>query len=424
MSKTATPPAFRAFLAPKHWPTWLGIGLLCLSAWLPYRARMAIGSGIGLVLHALARERRYITRTNIDLCFPELSEAERRKLVRDTFIANGIGLIETATGWVRPPGFLTDHVDFIGLDVLLNAKAQGRGVLMLGAHYSTLDFGANLLSLTCPFAVTYRPHRNPLFDAFMQRGRQRNCNGVFDRNDLRGALRHLKRGEVLWYAPDQDYGPEHAVYAPFFGRRAATITTPARIAAVNRSPVIFVRHHRREDRFGYELEFTALDGDFPSGDDVRDASLINRHLEAAIRHYPQQYLWMHKRFKTQPGGKPQSPYVGVKTPVRRLSAARYAELTAGARPLDLPGDGAGSVMELPGGLRLRLFPGAPGRLRRRAHAAWRRDAEARQRRLRGEADITVDSLFPVPALGLTAMTYHPPAALPDLRAALPAGDRA
>src|SRR5690606_7562578 len=149
--------------------------------------------------------------------------------VRRTFIANGIGLIETATGWVRRPGFLDNHVDFIGLDVLLNAKAQGRGVLMLGAHYSTLDFGANLLSLTCPFAVTYRPHRNPLFDAFMQRGRQRNCNGVFDRDDLRGALRHLKKGEVLWYAPDQDYGPEHAVYAPFFGRRAATITTPARI---------------------------------------------------------------------------------------------------------------------------------------------------------------------------------------------------
>ena len=223
-------PSFSSFLSIKYWPTWLGIGFLCLIAYTPYRIRMMTGSFIGLLSFRLARERRYITATNIRLCFPGLDQAERHELVRKTFIANGIGLIETATGWVRDHEHFRKQVTITGLDTLLAARARGKGVLMLGAHYSTLDFAANLLSLSCPFAVTYRAHKNPLFDAFMLRGRLSNCNGVFDRNDIRGAFRHLKQGKTLWYAPDQDYGPGHAVFAPFFGHNAATITAGSRFA--------------------------------------------------------------------------------------------------------------------------------------------------------------------------------------------------
>src|SRR5690606_4657829 len=143
------------------------------------------------------------------------------------------GLLETATGWVRPPTHFMPLLELRGEAVLADALAQGKGVLMLGAHYSTLDFGANLLSVHYPFAVTYRAHKNPLFNAFMLRGRLRNCNGVFDRHDIRGAFRHLRQGKILWYAPDQDYGPEQAVFAPFFGHEAATITAASRFASFN-----------------------------------------------------------------------------------------------------------------------------------------------------------------------------------------------
>src|SRR5690606_11389972 len=211
-----TPPPYSQFLAPRHWPTWLGIGLLCLAALAPLRARLWLGARLGDLTRRFARERRYITQVNIARCFPELNATERTALVRRSFQENGIGLVETACGWIRPAS------RFKPLSVLRNgelieaALTQGRGVLFLGAHYTTLDFAANLLSQYFPFAVTYRAHKNPLFDAFMLRGRLRNCNGVFDRNDVRGALRHLRQGKILWYAPDQDYGPEQSVYAPFF----------------------------------------------------------------------------------------------------------------------------------------------------------------------------------------------------------------
>src|SRR5690606_28383722 len=132
------------------------------------------------------------------------------------------------------------------------------------------------------------------FGAFMLRGRLRNCDGVFDRNDIRGAFRHLKRGKVLWYAPDQDYGPEQAVYAPFFGRLAATITASTRFAAVNDSAVFVVRHHRLTRKKKYVLEYIPVPSPFPSGDEVADATLVNQMLEQLIRMDPAQYLWMHK----------------------------------------------------------------------------------------------------------------------------------
>jgi KDO2-lipid IV(A) lauroyltransferase len=219
--------SLRGFLAPRYWTTWIGIGLLILIAWLPHQIRLACGALLGRLIYRFGRERRYITAVNIRLCFPELSEPEQAVLVKRAFIDSGMGLIETATGWVRSSEHFKNMVVWKNPEMLLQARAEGRGVLILGAHYSTLDLGANLLAPFCPFAVTYRPHKNPLFDAFMYRGRLSNCEKVFDRYDIRGAFRHLKKGGVLWYAPDQDYGPEHAVYAPFFGNRAATITAPA-----------------------------------------------------------------------------------------------------------------------------------------------------------------------------------------------------
>jgi hypothetical protein len=253
--------------------------------------------------------------------------------------------------------------------------------------------------------VTYRAHKNPLLDAFMLRGRLRNCNGVFDRADIRGAFRHLKQGKILWYAPDQDYGPEHSVYAPFFGHAAATITAGSRFAAFNHSPTFVVRHHREQGARPYALEAIPFP-DFPSGDDVADATRLNQALEAAIRVNPAQYLWMHKRFKTQAGGKPDSPYIFIKTPHRKLNVARYQALIANA----LPVGGHAERLRLHSGLELRRFAGQAKGLARAAHPALRLDALSKQLRAQGIATVTVDNLFRLPHLQQTIATCFVPAA--------------
>lgn len=368
---------------------------------------MACGRMLGRLTFLLARERRYIAGINIKLCFPELDDDEQAALVKQSFRENAIGLIETATGWVRPPSHFRHQVKLVGTEYLDAALAEGRGVLLLGAHYSTLDFGANLLSLHYPFAVTYRAHNNPLFDAFMLRGRLRNCNGVFDRKDIRGAFRHLKQGRILWYAPDQDYGPEQSVFAPFFGHRAATITAASRFATFNDSPVVLVRQGRLSAQKIYELEFMQLNGAFPSGDDTQDATLINATLERAIRVHPAQYLWMHKRFKTQPGGKPQSPYIQIKTPYKKLSEQQYAGLLSGSTRL-FHGAQQTDMTRLQSGLVLREFAGCPGRLTRHRHAALRFDQLSKQLRDCGIDTATTDNIFQVASRDLTAVTCFLP----------------
>jgi len=404
---TQTPPPNSVFLAPRYWPTWLGIGSLCILAWLPFRLRMCIGRLLGLVTWHLARERRYITAINIRLCFPELDSHEQASLVRQSFIENGIGLIETACGWIRPPAHFRELAELRGSEDVTAALAEGKGVLFLGAHYSTLDFSANLLSLYHPFGATYRAHKNPLFDAFMLRGRIRNCNGVFDRKDIRGAFRHLKSGNILWYAPDQDYGPDQAVFAPWFSQSAATITAGSRFATINHSPVFVVSHRRLTSEKKYVLEFVRLPTPFPTDDDVLDASMINRMLEHEIRKAPAQYLWMHKRFKTQPGGKPQSPYIFIKTPLRKLDQKLHAVLLEGASPIY----GDPDHMLYPNGLQLWRFDGLAKGWSGRRHPIWRLDSISKHLRSIGINTVTVDSIYLVPHVNSTFLVVYPPQGL-------------
>lgn len=295
------------FYAPRYWPTWLGLLLLWMLAHLPFSLQIQLGRLIGRLSYYLARERREICRINLALCFPELSEAECEQLLRRTFASNGIGIMEAAMSWSRNPEDFRDRVTISGLENLRNARAEGRGVLLVGAHFTTLEMAGALFSLYDTMDVTYRKHKNPLFEAVMTNGRKR-FFGVIERENVRETIRSLKGGNVLWYAPDQDYGLKHSVFAPFFGVEAATITATARFARVNDSPVVFFSHHRNEDDRGYHMEFSPPLENYPSGDEVADATRINQIVEQAVRKHPDQYLWLHKRFKTQPGGKAARPY--------------------------------------------------------------------------------------------------------------------
>ena len=404
MSQQQTP-QLSSFIAPKYWPTWIGVGLLTLIAFLPFRLRLLGGAMLGKMLFVFAKERRYIVATNIKLCFPELSKTEQEQLVKDCFIENGRGLIDTMVGWFRNPKQFQTMLDIKNVEVLDNALTKGKGVVLLGAHYTTLDFSANLVSLQIPFAVTYRPHKNALFDAFMLRGRLKNTNGVFDRYDIRGILRHLKKNNIIWYAPDQDYGSSHSVFAPFFENPAATITAASRLAKFYNSPVLLARHHRNDMTGKYEIEFYPFPEDYPGSDDVADATYMNQQLEKAIRLYPSQYMWTHKRFKTQAAGKPASPYIAIKTPVNKMDRQHFNTMIEGSKIIEeqhsknltriLHNNALFRILPLSS---FKFFEKPPMQLF---------DTNARLLRLAGINSITIDNIFKIKGEDFIAATYFP-----------------
>ena len=286
----------------------MGLSAMWLAAHLPYPLQVHVGQCLGLLSYYFARSRRHICEVNLRLCFPELSEQEHKKLVIKTFRSNGIGLIEVAIAWFRDPEDYRSRTTVTGLENLEAAIAEGKGVLLLGAHFSSLEMGGFLFNLVGDMDVTYRPNKNPLFQAAMFNGRIRHFRHVYDRKDTRGAMRCLKAARILWYAPDQDYGAKHSVFVPFFGVQAATITATARFAKINDSAVVFYSHYRNEDNSGYHLDFAPALKGFPSGNAEADARTTNELVEQAIRKQPDQYIWLHKRFKTQAAGPSARPY--------------------------------------------------------------------------------------------------------------------
>ena len=299
---------YRSYWHPRWWPTWLMLGCIWLIAQLPLGLQRALGVLLGGLAYRMARRRRRITRINIDLCFPELSSRQRRDLVRRSFLSNGIGLFEAATGWFRNPERLRPITRVHGLEHLEQAQKAGKGVLLLGGHYSTLDLGGSLISLFIDADIMQRDHDNPLFNAVMTRAREKRYGMALARKDMRGLLRRLKANRTVWYAPDQDYGRRNSVFAPFFGVPAATITATARIAKASGCQVVPFSHFRRAGGLGYDIYFQPALADFPSGDDLADAARVNRVIEDEIRRFPDQYLWMHRRFKTRPDPDAPNPY--------------------------------------------------------------------------------------------------------------------
>lgn len=290
------------FLAPKYWGTWFAIGTLKCLAQLNIKNQVRVGKVIGWLAYRLVRRRRKITEVNIRLCFPELNEKAQHKLVKDCINENAIGLVETARAWFADPETIRDQLEVHGLEHLQKAHALGRGVIVIGGHYSALDLGSVMASRYVDFNGMYRPHKNLLMDKVMRESRLRVAR-IVDRADMRTIIRTLKAGEYLWYAPDQDYGAAVSVFAPFFGVQAATIKTTAKLAQINKSPVLLLSYHRKADNSGYVMRFNKPLEGFPSGDLVADATRVNSALEREIRRCPEQYMWVHRRFKTRPPGE-------------------------------------------------------------------------------------------------------------------------
>ncbi len=282
---------------------WLWLGLLRLSCYLPYGAILRLGRLAGAIMYRFIPRRRHIAEVNIGLCFPQLSKTEQKRLVKESFRSAGISVFEIAWSWWGARHKLEHLCHIDGLEHLQTAQQKDKGVLLFSAHFTCLEIGGRLLALHVPFNVMYKPHRNPLFEAVMRDGRERQFESAIDRNDIRVLIKTLKKGGTCWYALDQDFGYQNAVFAPFFGNQAATLVATSRIAKMTGCTVIPFFSRRREDGSGYQLTLLPPLENFPSGDDKADATLTNSLIENEIRKAPAQYLWMHRRFKSQPGGE-------------------------------------------------------------------------------------------------------------------------
>ena len=293
----------KKYLAPKFWPTWLWMGVLYLLMLLPYRGQMWLGKQLGMLSYQLVKKRRHIARVNIQMCFPDWNEQQREQLVKNSFIATGKAIFESAFTWWASDKRFYKHCMIEGLENLREAEALGKGVLLLGGHYTTLEMSGRIIAPEIPgLYPTYRPARNKLFEEFMARARLKNHSGLIRSADLRMIMRKIKQGNIVWYAPDQDFGRKRSVFAPFMGVDATTLTLTAHIAKATGCPVIPFFSERLADNSGVRARFGKMLTEFPSGDDVEDARRVNETIEQQIRRTPDQYLWLHRRFKTRPEG--------------------------------------------------------------------------------------------------------------------------
>lgn len=299
---TDNAPARPSLWSPRYWPVHAGMALGWLAARLPFPVQMALGRVLGRLAYWLMPGRRRVARTNLGLCFPELDTDARRSLLREHFRSLGIGVIETAMSWWTPTRKLRRLARIEGLEHLHAALDAGRGVILLSAHFTTLEIGGSLLSLHAPFHVLYRRHKNAAFEAVMQRARERHFEKAIPRDDMRGMLRSLKANMPVWYAPDQNYGAEHSVFVSFFGIPAATITATARLARISGARVVPFFQERLPGSKGYRLRLYPALENFPTDDETADTQRVNDLIEAEIRRMPAQYLWAHRRFKTRPPG--------------------------------------------------------------------------------------------------------------------------
>ena len=284
----------------KHWPMLAGVALLEGAARLPWGLQRVLGRALGGVAYALASSRRHAARVNLRLCLPEMDETARTRLLRESFRDFGIGLFEFARAWWGDVAPMRRDVVIEGLEHLKELQAQGRGVLMVSGHFMTLEMCGRLLCDHVPLAGMYRRYRNPVMEWAVKRGRLRYAAAMFANDEIRPAMRHLKQGGFLWYAPDQDMRGKETVFAPFFGVPAATITATHQFARLTGCAVVPFFHRREGDR--YVLRIAPPLEDFPSKDAVAGSARVTAAIEAMVREAPSQYLWIHRRFKRRPDG--------------------------------------------------------------------------------------------------------------------------
>jgi Kdo2-lipid IVA lauroyltransferase/acyltransferase len=294
------------FWRPRYWPAWCLVAWLALWAALPLSWSLAAHRLYGRALYSLARRQRHVARRNLDLCFPQLTAAERERLLKRHFESLGMSIAEIAFAWLAADRRNRGRFTVRGLEHVKNALALGKGAILYTGHFTTLEICGRPLRMAVPSFMAMVSHRsNALLDEIQKRGRLRLAREAIPSDDVRALLRALKRNGAVWYAPDQMYKMGELV--PFFGEPAMTSLATSKLARLSGAPVVPFSFRRSDDRGHYELEFHAPPSNFPSPDALADTRALVLMLEGFIRAAPEQYQWLHRRFKGRPAPWP-NPY--------------------------------------------------------------------------------------------------------------------
>ena len=277
------------------------VGFLWLLHWLPLPALRGLGWLIGRLLYAVGRERRQVALTNLRLCFPEKTEAEREVIARKHFIAFSRAVLDRILGWWASKERVERLIRVHGSEHLLNL--EGRPLLILAPHFVGLDAGAVRISILGKACSVYSNQKNPVFNKLLYDGRRRFSDILLlSRQDgMRKIVRAMKDGYPFYYLPDMDFGPEDSIFVPFFGVQAATIPGVARLVRLTGARVVACVTRQVAD--GYEVEVSPPWENFPGESVEADTALVNRFIESQVLRMPEQYFWLHKRFKTRPPGE-------------------------------------------------------------------------------------------------------------------------
>jgi KDO2-lipid IV(A) lauroyltransferase len=294
------------FATLRYAVAWLGYAGMRLVVVLPFRLQMALGRALGRMAYTVLRKRRDVATRNIDICLRDLPPATRARIAKQHFEALGLSLVEMAMGWFGRPEAVRKRVDIEGAEHLAAALARGRGVILFGAHFTTIEFLWPSLRPLCPkLCGMYKWQRNPVMNRMMTRGRGQYFDAMLAKDNVRAMVRSLRDNFVAWYASDQSYGGKGSVLIPFFGEPAMTNTAIGRIARMS-GAVILTYCCRRLENDRYVMTIGAPLAGLPSGDDVADTWALMREIESYIRLCPEQYWWIHQRFKGRPEPLPDA----------------------------------------------------------------------------------------------------------------------
>ncbi|MDH5765236.1 MAG: lysophospholipid acyltransferase family protein, partial [Gammaproteobacteria bacterium] len=255
------------------------------------------------LVYWLLPQRRYIGQVNLRIAFPDYTDRQIKRMLKLCFENVGVAAFELGLSWWEHERILA-MCEIEGLDYLQQAQQKGKGVIILTAHFTCLEVGGPVLNHYVPFQVMYKRARNDLFDAFMRYHRGRLYKAIVDHHKPISLVRGLKKGYAAWYAPDQDFGSKDTLFVPFFGVEATALTAPARFAEISGAPVVPYYIIRKPKGQGYKLVVLPELENFPTGDAQKDALTINQTIEYMIMQNPEQYLWIHKRYKNRPEGMP------------------------------------------------------------------------------------------------------------------------
>ena len=293
MSMTSQP---LSFFKPRYWPTWIGLGVLRVLELLPFAAQRRVGAAMGRLIRNLPLAYVRIAERNLQLCLPEMTAEQRDDLLDQHCESLGMGLCETATTWWSSNARVNRLADVQGLEHLQVALARGHGAILIGGHFTTIEIATRILGTVVPLNVVFRETKNALLSRVMHDSFKRNGKPI-RHDDIRTMIRALKNNEAVWYAPDQSYRNKGAAMVNFFGIPAATTTATSRLARISGAAVLTFFPERLPGLAGYRVVIGPAFENFPSEDPVKDVERFNALLQAQIRRVPEQYLWMHRRFK-------------------------------------------------------------------------------------------------------------------------------